>query len=101
VPEGKAGVRRPLGKLGVGLEGWDVILRARDKDGEALFLARRDGESIREVLLIVQDADEEEIVVARLKGRLERLLERTVHDACEGHGRAAVARDVAVVRHED
>lgn len=83
------------------LDGWDVVLRARDKEGEALFLVRRNGDSIREVLLLVRDQDEREIVVARLRGHLEQLLEQTVRAASRGKGRAAVARDVALVRSED
>lgn len=68
--------------------GWEPIVRIRDQDGEALVLARLERGRVRGLLLIARDEDE--VVIARLRGDLQRLLEEMVRDADDGAGTAGV-----------
>ncbi len=59
------------------LEGWERILRVRD-EGEQIFMLARvdDDEIVRNMLLVV--AEEDEWVLVRLRGKLNRALEKAV-----------------------
>ncbi len=59
------------------LEGWERVLRVRD-EGEQVFMLARvdDDEIVRNMLLVV--AEEDEWVLVRLRGKLNRALEKAV-----------------------
>jgi hypothetical protein len=54
------------------LEGWVTIARVRDGDERVQVMCRPDGDRLRALLVLVLDGDE--LVVVRLKGRLEKFL---------------------------
>ncbi len=59
-------------------DGWEMAARVRE-DGEAVWLLYRlDGESVRE--LFVVSLDRHELVLVKVKGRLERLIARALSD---------------------
>ena len=82
---------QPITAKDLGVEGWQKLIDSRS-DGEQImvFAQARNGE-IRDMMLLAIDDDE--VVVSRLKGHLDRLIEKVVAGADnEGvHGaRAAI-----------
>lgn len=76
----------------LGVRGWTKILESRDGGEQVLLLAKPAGDEIREMMLL--SVDEDEVVVAHLHGRLDRL----IHDALaagdhEGRRGARTASD--------
>jgi hypothetical protein len=60
-------------------EGWSPIVRVHEEDEEALVMVRvRKGE-IRGMLVVVSEPDE--LVLVRMKGRLDRILEEAMSEA--------------------
>ncbi len=68
------------------LEGWERVLRVRDEGEQVFMLARVDeDEIVRNMLLVV--AEEDEWVLVRLRGKLNRALEKAVELAFRGADR--------------
>jgi hypothetical protein len=58
--------------------GWEMAARVRE-DGESVWLLYRlDGESVRELFVVALDRDE--LVLVKVKGRLERVIARALSD---------------------
>lgn len=74
------------------IRGWAPVVRVRDRDGEAVILVREGGSSFRGLLVVSADPADDEIVVVRLRGRLERMLQGAVREAMGGAGSEAIAR---------
>ncbi|MDH5627520.1 MAG: DUF4252 domain-containing protein, partial [Candidatus Krumholzibacteria bacterium] len=53
-------------------DGWEMAVRVRDEDEMVWLLYRIDGDSVREMFVVVMD--DEELVLVRVKGHLERLM---------------------------
>ena len=84
-------VAQPITAKDLGLEGWRPMIESLSEGEQLLVLAKtRDGE-IREMMFVSIESDE--VVVARLKGHLDRLIEKTLsaadHDGARG-ARAAI-----------
>ena len=58
---------------------WELLVRVCEPDGHVLMFTKIVKESIRGVLVVVQD--EEEVVIVRAKGKLEKLLHRVMEMA--------------------
>lgn len=57
---------------------WHVAVKYRSDDDAGWILYRERGDTVRDLFLVV--LSDEELVVARLEGRLNRLMERLVED---------------------
>jgi hypothetical protein len=82
---------QPITAKDLGVEGWQPMIENRSDGDQLLVLAKsRDGE-IREMMLV--SIEDDEVVVARLKGHLDRLIAKTLsaadHDGPRG-ARAAI-----------
>ncbi len=60
---------------------WEPVVRVCDGDEHVLLFARIEDDSIQGLLVVVQD--DEEVVLVRARGKLDRLLERVVELAEE------------------
>ena len=70
-------------------DGWEMAARVR-QEGEAVWvLYRVEGESVRELFVVSLDRDE--LVLVKVKGRLERLIARALSE-CDDHGRFGFRR---------
>ena len=82
---------QPITAKDLGVEGWQPMIEQRSGGDQLLVLAKtRDGE-IREMMFV--SIEDEEVVVARLKGHLDRLIAKTLAAADQdgAHGaRAAI-----------
>jgi hypothetical protein len=77
---------QPITAKDLGVEGWQPMIENRSDGDQLLVLAKtRDGE-IREMMFVSIESDE--VVVARLKGHLDRLIAKTLaaadHDGARG-----------------
>lgn len=63
-------------------EGWELAARVREKKESAWILYKIDGDSVREVFIV--SLDREELVLVKVKGRLERVIGRALSDM-DGH----------------
>jgi len=72
---------------------FETVLNVRDSDGQVLLLAKPQRGTIKELVFV--SCDEEEVVIARLRGDLDRLLEQALQAADEG-GVAGARRAVPV-----
>lgn len=81
--ENRRGTEAPLDARKLGLPDWDTLLRVKD-DGEQVLVLSRPARAggIKEAVLISYDGDE--VVLVRLKGDLDRLIQAAA---------AAAARD--------
>jgi hypothetical protein len=83
--------RRPIRAGEIAGPGWTTMLDAHDGDGQVLLLVKSRHGSVHEMMLVAIDDDE--AVVARLTGQLDRLIAKTVdgaqHEGARG-ARAAV-----------
>jgi hypothetical protein len=86
LPPSKDREQRSLRELK--LDGWETLLRVRDHGDDATVLARMDGEHIRGLLFVVKDDDE--VTIAKIRGRLERMLETAINQSLEGRGPGAI-----------
>ena len=75
----------------LGVEGWRPMIESRSEGEQVLIFAKPGNGEIREMMLVSLDSDE--VVVARLKGHLDRLISKTLaaadHDGARG-ARAAI-----------
>ena len=58
--------------------GWELAVRTRDHDESVLIYYRERNESVSDMFVVV--ATNEELVLAKIEGRLNRLLERAIQD---------------------
>lgn len=58
--------------------GWELAVRARDNDESVLIYYRERNDAVSDMFLVV--ATNEELVLAKIEGRLNRLLERAIQD---------------------
>jgi len=81
----------PITARDLGVEGWRPMIESRSEGEQVLVLAKPGNGEIREMMLVSIEIDE--VVVARLKGHLDRLIEKTLaaadHDGARG-ARAAI-----------
>jgi hypothetical protein len=63
-------------------DGWEMAARVRDKNESVWLLYRIDGDSVRELFVVSLDRDE--LVMVKVKGRLERVIGRALSDI-DGH----------------
>jgi len=67
--------RSPLGVANL-LPGWEPVVRVREEGEEVLVLVDQHEESIRGLVVIV--AEEDEWVLVRIKGKLDRIIEDAI-----------------------
>jgi hypothetical protein len=79
---------RPITAEDLGVEGWRPMFENRSEGEQLLVLAKTGNGEIREMMFLSIESDE--VVVARLKGHLDRLIARTL--AAADHDGAAGAR---------
>jgi len=66
-------------------DGWELAARVREKYDSAWVLYKLDGESVREVFVV--SLDRHELVMVKVKGRLERVIGRALNEIHDGeHG---------------
>ena len=70
--ESAAGLRTPKKLQSLLDDGWETAIRIRDENQAVWVLYRADDDAIREVFIVV--LDEEELVLVRAKGKLERIV---------------------------
>ncbi len=64
------------------LEGWQRVVRMRDRDSKMYMLVKTSGEGIRGMIMVARSGDE--VMVIRLRGRLHKLLEHVIaHSVAE------------------
>jgi len=77
---------RPLDAKDLGVEGWQPMIETYSDDEQLLVFAKTGHGEIREMMLVSIESDE--VVVVRLKGHLDRLIEKTLaaadHDGARG-----------------
>lgn len=86
VPEGASHLAG-LDPARLHLGSFETLLNVRDRDGQVLVLAKTRHNSIHEVVFV--SCDDEEVVVARLRGDLDRLVEHLTRAADEDGVRGA------------
>jgi len=64
--------------------GWETAVRVRDDDEAVWLLYRPDGESVKEVFIVVLDRDE--LVLVKARGHLERLVAAALKETHGHHG---------------
>jgi len=72
-------VRMPQRLRRMAEDGWETAIRARQDDGVVWVMYRADEESVRELYVVV--LDDEELVIVKASGRLERLLARALMES--------------------
>ena len=75
---------QPITAKDLGVEGWSPMIENRSDGEQLLLLAKAEEGEIRELMFVSIESDE--VVIARLKGHLDRLIAKTL---------AAVDRDGA------
>lgn len=80
------GSAQPITAKDLGVDGWQPILENRSDGEQVLVFAKAGGGEIRELMFLSIESDE--VVVARLKGHLDRLIAKTLaaaeHDGARG-----------------
>jgi hypothetical protein len=84
---------RPLTAADLGFGGWTTLVDARDDGGQALILVKQAQGAIHDMMLVA--ADDDEVVVARLSGRLDRIIASAIEGAKES-GAGGVRRAVPI-----
>jgi len=77
-PAGKVTMPERLQKM-TDSEGWELAVKVRDDDELAWVLYRMDGEAVRELYVVVVSDDE--LVMVKAEGKLERLVARALSDS--------------------
>ena len=62
-------------------DGWEVAVKTRDEDGIVWVMYREERNTVRDIYTIV--LTDEDLVLARVKGHLNRLLEKVMQDHYE------------------
>lgn len=65
-------------------DGWEMAVRVREQNETVWLLYRIDDESVREVFVV--SLSDEELVLVKVKGRLERLLAEALEHSRDGEG---------------
>jgi Domain of unknown function (DUF4252) len=86
-------VSRPLEAGDLGMAGWQPMLVSRSGGDQVLVFARAKNGSIRELFLVA--ADDDEVVIARLTGHLDRFLSKAIA-AGEARGPRGVSTALGV-----
>jgi hypothetical protein len=73
-------------------DGWEQAVRVREDDQVVWLLYRIDGESVRELFVVV--VDDEELVLVKVKGHLDRLLARAIQSSDDNKWYLHGTRDV-------
>jgi len=89
VSDKKGAGSQPLTAKDLGVAGWRPMLDTRSDGEQILILVKPNDHEIREMMLLSIDSDE--VVVARLKGHLDRLIAKTLDAANRGGAHGAVA----------
>lgn len=72
----------PVDARDLGVPGWSTLLAVRAPGEQVLMLARPGQDSIRELMFLSVESDE--VVVARIKGHLDKLIAETIDRAEHG-----------------
>jgi hypothetical protein len=77
---------QPITAKDLGVPGWQPMVESRSDGEQLLVLAKPEDGELREMMFLSIESDE--VVVARLKGHLDRLIEKTLAAADQGgaHG---------------
>jgi len=78
-----AGLRMPKKLQSLIDDGWETAIRVHDDDQAVWVLYRADEETIKEVFIVV--LDDEELVMVKAKGRLERIVAAALDQAKGNH----------------
>lgn len=65
-------------------KGWEMAVRVRDEGELVWVLYRIEKESVREMFVVALSDDE--LVLVKVRGRLERIMAAALHDASNGEG---------------
>jgi hypothetical protein len=65
-------------------DGWEMAVRVREDNEMVWLLYRVDGDSVREMFVVV--LGDEELVLVRVKGHLERIMAQALEDINDGDG---------------
>ena len=68
-------------------DGWEMAARVRQQNEAAWVLYKLDGDSVREVFVVA--LDQEELVMVKVKGHLERVIARALNECDREHARRA------------
>jgi hypothetical protein len=80
---------QPITANDLGVPGWQPMVESRSDGEQLLVLAKPGNGELREIMFLSIDGDE--VVVARLKGHLDRLIEKTLAAADQGGAQGARA----------
>lgn len=84
----------------LGCASWSTLFSSQSADDHVLLLVKPRNGSIHDMMLLA--ADDDEVVVARLKGRLDKLIAKAIdqakHDGAKG-ARAALGSEASVAEH--
>jgi hypothetical protein len=80
---------QPITATDLGLEGWQPVIQSRSEGEQLLVLTKAGDEEVREMMLLSIESDE--VVVARLKGHLDRVIAKTMDAADRDGARGARA----------
>ncbi|HEX6791381.1 MAG TPA: DUF4252 domain-containing protein [Candidatus Krumholzibacteria bacterium] len=83
------GLRMPARLQSLLDDGWETAVRVRDADEAVWLLYRPDGDSVREIFVVVLDRNE--LVLVKAKGRLDRLIAAALDEA---HGHRSFADEL-------
>jgi hypothetical protein len=72
-------------------DGWEIAVRAREPDHAVWLLYRPDGDSVREIFVVVLSRNE--LVLVKAKGRLEKVVAAVLDEA---HGERGFARELGI-----
>jgi len=81
---GSEGVRTPAALQHLMDNGWEMAVRVRDEGELVWVLYRIEKESVREMFVVALSDDE--LVLVKVRGRLERIMAAALHDASSGEG---------------
>ncbi len=70
---------QPITAHDLGVDGWQTMISSRSQDDQLLVLAKPGDGELREMMFV--SIDGEEVVVARLKGHLDKLITKTLASA--------------------
>jgi len=65
-------------------DGWETVVRVRDRNEAVWVLYRPDGDRVREVFVVV--LNDHELVLIKARGRIEKLIASALRETGNGHG---------------